>query len=76
MPASRHHERQPQEIRVTEPQDNAAAPGSIIAPTGTEPVKPQVEKPQPDTQIGEEDPGAALDQPPVEPIYPPGTHGH
>lgn len=63
-------------LRVAASGDTVPASGKEPAP-GDEPVERQVEvEVDPDSEIGEEDPGAALDQPAVEPIYPPGTHGH
>jgi hypothetical protein len=59
----------------------AAPPSDITAPAADESAADEHprERPghvDPDSEIGEEDPGSAVDQPAVEPIYPPGTHGH
>ena len=49
--------------------------GASVEPDEQQPADRPVEV-TPDSEIGEEDPGAGVDQPAVEPIYPPGSHGH
>ena len=69
---------------MTDTFEAAAAPGTPSGPEapddrGATPRRRPAEQADddgPESEAGEEDPGAAADQPPVEPIYPPGTHGH